>query len=299
MLEQVFEESSVARTMRRGGSFIFSGTDKRRMIDAAVELGKRILCEEAEAEAEGLAGYCGLCANCRQIQSMQHPDMLWFEPKGPSLSIKIEDMRLLKERMHLRPFQARKKIVIIQDAERMMPEAANAVLKILEEPPKDAVLLLIAQSVFQLPATVVSRCQVLRFSDERVPGEFRDEAVDNAVARLLSSGESAEEDRSTERAALDRAQIEEALQELSYVSRDIMRMQWGVGDEELLSRQTRQSLAGWAGMFIAGSLETLVDEMLRMKEYVRSNANIKLLLHITEKIIDAHKFPSYRIVRDA
>jgi DNA polymerase III, gamma/tau subunits len=180
--------------------------------------------------------------------------------------------------------------VVIRDAERMTSEAANALLKILEEPPADAVLVLLAQSAAQLLPTVVSRCQLIRFWEAAQPADFHNETVDTLVSRLMEAGVTPGVERGAEEdAALDRSAAESVLQELACVFRDLMLIGQGVIQVAGMSRQPDIALKRWARMFDAASLERLVDEMLRMKGYVRGNANIKLSLDLTAKTIAAHK----------
>jgi len=272
----------------KNGSFLFVGEDTQRIADTVTMLALRALCTGG-VEKGSSEGYCGQCSHCRQGQNGQHPDIVWFEPKGASASIRIEDIRRLKEQAYLKPFQARKKIVIIRDAERMTTEAANALLKILEEPPADVVLVLTARSVSPLLPTVVSRCQLVRFSETMQPSDNNNEVIDTLVARLMDAVLPLVERGAEEDPALDRAAAEGVMQELAYVFRDMMILSQGIPQAGLMSRQPDMALNRWLRMFDTDSLEQLVDEMLRMKGYIRGNANIKLSLDLTAKAIAARK----------
>ncbi len=92
-----------------------------------------------------------------------HPDMILLEPEGKSRMHPIENIRNLIQRLAIPPYEASIKIVIIDSADRMLPYAANALLKTLEEPPAYAHLILTSSHPDRLLPTIRSRCQVLPF----------------------------------------------------------------------------------------------------------------------------------------
>jgi DNA polymerase-3 subunit delta' len=105
---------------------------------------------------------CGRCRSCRKIQSGNHPDIIRVEPS--SSFIKIKQIRDICDTLSLKPYEAKLRIIIISDAQAMNPQAANALLKVLEEPPARTVLILTALQTSDLLPTIVSRCQHIRFS---------------------------------------------------------------------------------------------------------------------------------------
>ena len=105
---------------------------------------------------------CGACPACRKMAKQQHPDLHLLEPeKGV---IKIDQVRELQKELSLRPVESPKKACIISQADRMNQASANAFLKTLEEPPGNALLILLSDTPTALLPTVLSRCQRLRFS---------------------------------------------------------------------------------------------------------------------------------------
>ncbi len=106
---------------------------------------------------------CGSCAACLRVSRGTHPDLhvLSLETQGGRRTLGIEAVRELRATMAERPFAGTRKVYLIEDAETMTMEAANALLKTLEEPPPFAVLLLVALSEHLLLPTIVSRCQHL------------------------------------------------------------------------------------------------------------------------------------------
>jgi DNA polymerase-3 subunit delta' len=133
------------------------------------ELGKALLLSLLQwhaiaggGEALSAADSCGRCRSCRKIQSGNHPDIIRVEPSGPF--IRIKQIRDICDTLSLKPYEARLRIIIISDAQAMNPQAANALLKVLEEPPAQTVLILTAVQTSDLLPTIVSRCQHIRFS---------------------------------------------------------------------------------------------------------------------------------------
>lgn len=104
---------------------------------------------------------CGECSSCRKISQRQHPDVIFVEPeKG---RIKIAQIREIQKAAMKAPYEGRFRIVLIDDAHTMTEEAANALLKTLEEPSKRMRLILVTDQPHGLLDTIISRCQVLRF----------------------------------------------------------------------------------------------------------------------------------------
>jgi DNA polymerase-3 subunit delta' len=143
-----------------------SGIGKKRF---AFELARCLLCDNhSDAELEA----CGTCSSCQQASAGTHPDLLAVGlPEGKSeLPLKLfigeKETRGKEGLCHdlsLKPMSARRRVAIIDDAEWMSEEAANALLKTLEEPPPNSVLILIVTSTDRLLATIRSRCQVVTF----------------------------------------------------------------------------------------------------------------------------------------
>jgi DNA polymerase III subunit delta' len=106
---------------------------------------------------------CGACGSCVKAASGNHPDirLIWEEEKA---SIGIDKMRDFRHEVQYRPFESRARFFVVDHAELMTPEAANAVLKTLEEPPETAHIVLVTAFPDRIIPTVRSRCQVLRFS---------------------------------------------------------------------------------------------------------------------------------------
>jgi DNA polymerase-3 subunit delta' len=97
----------------------------------------------------------------RRVASRSHPDLYLLEPLGEM--IRIDDVRALRHDLHMRPFEGDRRVYLVLDADRMNEEAADALLKDLEEPPAYAVIVLVAGELGPLPPTILSRCQLVPF----------------------------------------------------------------------------------------------------------------------------------------
>jgi DNA polymerase-3 subunit delta' len=132
---------------------------------------------------------CDSCSSCVKINHGNHPDFILIEPDG--FFIKIEAVRGLQGQIKFRPFEGRKRVFVIADAERMNGPAANALLKTLEEPTSSNILILISSRPHELPRTVVSRCQRLRFNPlarDVISAFLMDRhSVDEETARLIAA----------------------------------------------------------------------------------------------------------------
>ncbi len=127
------------------------GIGKRRL---ARELAQALNCEQRGYPPDGS------CLSCRKIANRAHPDVIEVEAEGKTL--KVDQVRELTAALRFKPYEGRTKVAILADAERMNAAAMNALLKTLEEPPSDTVLILTALSLESLLPTVISRCQVVR-----------------------------------------------------------------------------------------------------------------------------------------
>ena len=129
----------------------------------AAVFAEALLCERASA-----VGGCGQCRACALVAKRQHPDLHLIvptpperNPRGPR-AIRIDAIRELERRAALRPAMGRHKVFIVEDADRMTADTPQAFLKTLEEPSPGTILILGVSTVRALPATVLSRCQIVR-----------------------------------------------------------------------------------------------------------------------------------------
>lgn len=132
---------------------------------------------------------CGVCPACQRIARGIHPDVLLIEPLDSGV-IKVDQIRDAVDRAAYRPFEGKRRVVIVDDADALMPQAQNALLKTLEEPPSASVFLLVTARPDALLATVRSRCPQLRFrvlSVDDVAGVLRSRGASDTEARAVAA----------------------------------------------------------------------------------------------------------------
>ncbi len=139
-------------------AYVFIGPDGAGKRTVAFALAKAIHCEKASRD------YCGDCASCVKIDSRNHPDVRLIVPLPGKKEISIEQVRALEKELNYRAFSGKKKIGIVDPASLMNIAAQNALLKTLEEPPADSILILISASAGGLLPTLLSRCLRLSFA---------------------------------------------------------------------------------------------------------------------------------------
>jgi DNA polymerase-3 subunit delta' len=168
-----------ARKNRIGHAYLFVGPSGVGKHLFARELAKTLLCE-SNRERQDRTGLtsparqefeaCDQCASCRLIEASTHPDLFMVSRPEDALEFPVEVMRNLETSLAMKPARGGRKIAILDDANDLNQQSANCFLKTLEEPPPGSILILIggASSDQQL-ATIVSRCQVIRFAPLATP----------------------------------------------------------------------------------------------------------------------------------
>ncbi len=197
------------RAALRGGSvhhaYLFAGPEGVGKELAAVGLAQALTCPDKPLEG------CGVCSSCTRIQRGSHPDVLWLMPDAerverglvgrsdlsgtPSRDIRVEQIRALQERLSLRGLESPRKIVIVASSEAMNPQAQNAFLKTLEEPPSDTTLVLLCSALDRLLPTIRSRCSKVHFGPlpldylaQRVQQERKLEPGTAALVAVMAGG---------------------------------------------------------------------------------------------------------------
>ena len=167
-------------TERPAHTWLFSGPEGVGKRHAAIEFAAALNCTGPDADgakAPSLRGWsrpCGACRDCRDTLAGRHPDVELLEPGGiceepehrdhaESRELRICQVRRLERVLSLSPYSGRRRVAVVDAADTLRAEAANAFLKTLEEPPEGCVIVLLAEREERLPETVISRCQRLAF----------------------------------------------------------------------------------------------------------------------------------------
>lgn len=137
-------------------AFLFSGQQGVGKKTTAMAFARALLCQNPCA-----ADACGQCQDCRLVCDGTHPDLHVLKPDGAS--IKIQQVRQLQRSILLSPHQGHRQVYILECVEKMTVEAANSLLKNLEEPPTGVVYILLTEQPYGLLPTITSRCQNFTF----------------------------------------------------------------------------------------------------------------------------------------
>jgi DNA polymerase-3 subunit delta' len=138
------------------GAYLFSGPEGVGKYFLARTFAKAVNCLLGQDEP------CDTCASCAKVDKNEHPDVHIID-RADGESISIESIRELKKSISLKPYEGRFKVFIINDAHKLGAEAANALLKVLEEPPGDSLIILVSAKSAKLFKTVISRCRTVKF----------------------------------------------------------------------------------------------------------------------------------------
>jgi DNA polymerase-3 subunit delta' len=171
------------KKQRLAHAYIFEGAHGTGKMAVAKVLAKAFMCKNA-IDGEP----CGNCSNCKRITSGNHPDVHIITPDGQS--IKIDQIRSLQKEFAYSGMESSKKVYIVEHADKMTVQAANSLLKFLEEPGADTIALLLTEQVHHLLETIRSRAQTLSFSPlapEGILQKLLEQEIPKPIAALASS----------------------------------------------------------------------------------------------------------------
>lgn len=254
------------------------GAGQRR---AAVELAKALFCGNKKSSEA-----CDACVQCRQADSLVHPDLVVLEPAPGSSVIKVEEIRAVIARAYLKPLQASAKVFIIDPADSMNEVSQNAILKTLEEPPGKTFFVLIAAGAEGLLPTVRSRVQTLHFLPvRRKASDGESEKLDSQVFKFIlheidglggveGGGSLSVPDLSKR----ERADVAELLNFLTERFRELLLLR--IGADEAAGVPRSQELERYADAFEEDELAERIELLSEMREKILSNLNTKLVMSV-------------------
>jgi DNA polymerase-3 subunit delta' len=292
---------------RLAHAYLFSGPDgigKRLM---ALALARAIVCHEQRG--------CGHCQACRKIDHQNHPDLHILEPDGSS--IKIEQIRAFQRELNLKPLEAPRKICLIEQADAMTVGAANALLKTLEEPRGDTLLMLLSAQPNRLLETIRSRCQPLPFTrhpNSRIQAELEKqlgiESTESHVLAALSEGSFKKafgKDRElyleqrrellktltglssgsilpildfAERLAADKTILPDILEIFQAFYRDVLITLQGCSDVELVNLDLKDKIHRISGRESVATILIKLDALIEVRRQLDRNVNCQLAMEV-------------------
>jgi DNA polymerase-3 subunit delta' len=179
--------SSSQLSKRLAHGLLFHGAKGTGKESFAIEFSNWLICEQPLEDKA-----CGECKACKLIQANSHPDFLRLSPEEPGKAIKVDQVRELINKLSLTSHGLGYRVILVSPADALNINASNSLLKTLEEPPENTVLILITDKPSKLMATIRSRTQMIRFDlplTEQSLHWLKQQNIDNAELLLkLSNG---------------------------------------------------------------------------------------------------------------
>lgn len=169
---------------RLSHAYLFEGSKGTGKMAVAITLAKTLFCSERDGVEP-----CHECRDCRRIDSRNHPDVRIFAPEGGK-SITIEQIDLLLKEFSYRSSESKRRLFIIEHANRMTQVAANRLLKSIEEPAVQETAIFLTEQMQQMLPTIVSRCQTVSFKpllSAELTNKLEEHEVSTPLARLASA----------------------------------------------------------------------------------------------------------------
>jgi DNA polymerase-3 subunit delta' len=166
-------------------AYLFSGPPGVGRRTLALRLVQALNCPQPIAAGEP----CGKCKTCQQIERMQYTDLAVIQAEKEGGTLKVDQIRAVRQSLVLTPYQGKYRVALFLRFQEANDNAANALLKTLEEAPAHAILILTADAPEQLLPTIVSRCEVLRLRPlpiKTVEDCLKERGTDETTARLLA-----------------------------------------------------------------------------------------------------------------
>jgi DNA polymerase-3 subunit delta' len=241
-----FLQHSLA-TGRVAHAYLFTGPPQVGKVKLARALAQALNCTGPEPP-------CGHCRSCEKVDKDSHPDIRVIEGEGAGGSLKIDQIRALQREAMLAPYESRYRVYILRRADLASLEAANSLLKILEEPPQHVVLILTAVQPESLPATIASRCQrrdLRPVARRLLESVLHERGIEEQRARLLvrlSGGRAGWAlDASQEKNVLERRQqdLDQMIELLAATRVERLGFAWKISRNSDASRALLELWTGW------------------------------------------------------
>ena len=298
-------------TGRIAGAYLFVGMEGLGKEKVALDFAQSINCLDYQHNApssQEKRGACQQCLSCKKTIAGNHPDFAITRPDGSN--IKIDQIRSIQSQIVFRPLEGKRKVYLLTEVEKMNLEAANCLLKTLEEPPAESTLILVANNMDALLPTIRSRCQILSFQ----PMEVRDLAkilvnqfdldlgkamvvsarTQGAIGKAFSicqTKEAIEVDQVPEilttldrlsafRIAEDISETPEMLDQLLTWYRDLLLIHQQVNPQLLTHQQNFSQLKKIVRNYSRIQLQKAIEIILETKNRINRNVNTNLAIEV-------------------
>ena len=161
-------------------AYLITGPDGIGKRTLALDFARALNCSEPPSVGE----FCATCRSCVLVEGMVHPDLHVVTPDEDKVRLHVDNMRDLQHKIALTPIEGDRRIALLPGFDRATDNAANALLKTLEEPPGNVVFLLTARDQEGLLPTIVSRCEVIR---------LRSVNKETLISALINQGHAADQ----------------------------------------------------------------------------------------------------------
>ena len=303
--------NDLENSRRLAHAYLFVGSSYIGKSETALTIAKMFCCEDKPV---GNQHFCGQCSSCRKADASSHPD-IHFIDSAFGEPIKIEKIRELLAQVKLRPFMSTKKIFIVKNVENITIEGSNALLKTLEEPVGDSLLILTTSVPEKNLDTIKSRCHMIRFLSEtqrnlseHIKEHFNEDEVTSQYfayfaegcfgkARLLQEKKWFQKkneiidgfllkgwnDEAIKKIIADKEKVKELLDVLLSWMRDCMLIKHDVEQNCLINVDRKADLKGFADRFSFEDIVGLNGEIIKTSKLLSENLNLKIPISVIKE----------------
>ncbi len=297
---------------RLAHAYLFLGPEGVGKTFLAENLAKFLNCENPVKNKALFIDCCDSCISCRKIDDFNHPDVHWTEP-GKSARISIDEIRLVQKEVSLKAYEGKYKVFIILKADSMTEEAANSLLKTLEEPSGLTLIILTSANISGLLPTIISRSQIIKFYPLRLERlkeilthryrlkandvHFLSAQAEGRIGRALSLKDSnsldkknylidrvCQDDRricSTDIFNIkDKRELAGQISSLSNWFRDIVIFKAGLPASSIINADRIERIKSQAKLFGFRELEQIIARINDAHRLIEQNVNPKIALEV-------------------
>ena len=296
---------------RLAHAYLFVGPEESGKTQTALGLAKILNCESPKGSLS-----CEICSACVKINSGNHPDIVVLSV-GVGESIKIDDIRAFIQRLQLRAFEAKCKVAVIKNADRLTQEAANALLKTLEEPSKETLMVLTTAVPELCLDTIKSRCHVVHFFPKSylelaktLESEFQINDLDAQCLAFFAQGSYAraqslldgkflakknkvinemvmkrDSEEFLRKTLSDKEETQTALQVLLTFFRDLVLLKSGLSETNIVNRDRMRDLNGLVQQFSFDDLNRIISQIVKTIQLFKDNLNVKMSLSVIKELV--------------